>query len=96
MGTCSGNPIHPSSAEEAEAKHVADMDPESQDERPETVSTGLCLEQGWTGMHRSLEEGTGPDRGGESEREGVRSCLSESREAWPPECRKQGQTSEML
>lgn len=41
------------------------MDPERQDERLETVTTGLCPEQDWTGVHRSHEEGAGPDRGGE-------------------------------
>lgn len=55
-------------------EQVADMDPESQNERPETVTTGLCPEQGWAEVHRSHEEDVGPDRAGESSREGGLAC----------------------
>lgn len=88
-------PVHLSSAEEAEAEGgAADMDPESQDERLETVTTGLCPEQGWTGVHRSHEKVQ--DQMEEERVGGGRSCLSGSRGTCLPEHRKQGQTPEML
>lgn len=82
MGTCEGARSIPVLLEKQRLKvePVADMDPESQDERPETVTTGLCPEQG----HRSHKEGAGQT--GEGEWKGGRSCLSESRGIWLP-CR---------